>query len=77
MNTVVGFKRRKMLLKLKYTNCSWKCLVRKDPRTDFMDFHGQAFVFTSQKPSLHPSQWGCLLRSPEWTQGEMQLNSVC
>jgi hypothetical protein len=22
MNTVVGFKRRKMLLKLKYTNCS-------------------------------------------------------
>lgn len=45
-----------MLLELKSTDSSLKTLVSKDPGTDFMDFHVQAIVFTSQKATLHPSQ---------------------
>lgn len=40
-----------MLLELKYTDSSSKCLVSKDPGTDFMDFHAEAMVFTSEKPT--------------------------
>lgn len=33
-----------MLLELKYTDSSSKCLVRRDPGTDFLDFHAEAIV---------------------------------
>lgn len=46
-----------MLLELKYTDSSDKCLVSKDLGTNFVDFCVEAIVFTSQKPILLPVQF--------------------
>lgn len=50
MNTVAGFRVKKMLWELKFTDSSSKGLISKDPGRDFMGFHVKAIVFTSQKP---------------------------